>query len=295
MGQPAHGAGPLRSVKRPIAAKRQRSPVKLSPQLERRRALRQEKQRDLAIQVWRLVVLLSTTTVLGWSLLRFGWTLEGTDSIVISGDVGLDPAVIAKVGGFQFPQPLLEIRPKALEQELLMDLPVRTVRVERRLFPARLELELTARIPIAAALRHRGSTKTAGMIDASANWIDLTADLPQRKPTSSILVDGWSQNRRPFIAELLRQRDRIGGDLQRIVLEPEGRVVLQTGRLGAIQLGSDPGLLQQQINAIDQLNQSIPAHLVQGRQGSIDLSNPERPEILQPSKPTKEKKAALPN
>ena len=282
-------------MKRPIAAKRQRSPVKLSPQLERRRALRQEKQRDLAIQVWRLVVLLSTTTVLGWSLLRFGWTLEGTDSIVISGDVGLDPAVIAKVGGFQFPQPLLEIRPKALEQELLMDLPVRTVRVERRLFPARLELELTARIRIAAALRHRGSTKTAGMIDASANWIDLTADLPQRKPTSSILVDGWSQNRRPFIAELLRQRDRIGGDLQRIVLEPEGRVVLQTGRLGAIQLGSDPGLLQQQINAIDQLNQSIPAHLVQGRQGSIDLSNPERPEILQPSKPTKEKKAALPN
>ena len=251
-------------MKRPIAAKRQRSPVKLSPQLERRRALRQEKQRDLAIQVWRLVVLLSTTTVLGWSLLRFGWTLEGTDSIVISGDVGLDPAVIAKVGGFQFPQPLLEIRPKALEQELLTDLPVRTVRVERRLFPARLELELTARIPIAAALRHRGSTKTAGMIDASANWIDLTADLPQRKPTSSILVDGWSQNRRPFIAELLRQRDRIGGDLQRIVLEPEGRVVLQTGRLGAIQLGSDPGLLQQQINAIDQLNQSIPAHLVQG-------------------------------
>jgi len=282
-------------VKRPIAAKRQRSPVKLSPQLERRRALRQEKQRDLAIQVWRLVVLLSTTTVLGWSLLRFGWTLEGTDSIVISGDVGLDPAVIAKVGGFQFPQPLLEIRPKALEQELLTDLPVRTVRVERRLFPARLELEFTARIPIAAALQHRGSTKTAGMIDASANWIDLTADLPQRKPTSSILVDGWSQNRRPFIAELLRQRDRIGGDLQRIVLEPEGRVVLQTGRLGAIQLGSDPGLLQQQINAIDQLNQSIPAHLVQGRQGSIDLSNPERPEILQPSKPTKEKKAALPN
>ena len=282
-------------MKRPIAAKRQRSPVKLSPQLERRRALRQEKQRDLAIQVWRLVVLLSTTTVLGWSLLRFGWTLEGTDSIVISGDVGLDPAVIAKVGGFQFPQPLLEIRPKALEQELLTDLPVRTVRVERRLFPARLELELTARIPIAAALRHRGSTKTAGMIDASANWIDLTADLPQRKPTSSILVDGWSQNRRPFIAELLRQRDRIGGDLQRIVLEPEGRVVLQTGRLGAIQLGSDPGLLQQQINAIDQLNQSIPAHLVQGRQGSIDLSNPERPEILEPSKPTKEKKAALPN
>ena len=282
-------------MKRPIAAKRQRSPVKLSPQLERRRALRQEKQRDLAIQVWRLVMLLSTTTVLGWSLLRFGWTLEGTDSIVISGDVGLDPAVIAKVGGFQFPQPLLEIRPKALEQELLTDLPVRTVRVERRLFPARLELELTARIPIAAALRHRGSTKTAGMIDASANWIDLTADLPQRKPTSSILVDGWSQNRRPFIAELLRQRDRIGGDLQRIVLEPEGRVVLQTGRLGAIQLGSDPGLLQQQINAIDQLNQSIPAHLVQGRQGSIDLSNPERPEILQPSKPTKEKKAALPN
>ena len=277
------------------ADKKQRSPVKLSPQLERRRALRQEKRRDLAIQAWRLVVLLSTSTLLGWSLLRFGWSIEGTDGILIRGDIAMDPAVIAKVGGFQFPQPLLEISPHALEQRLLKELPVRTASVERRLFPARLELELSARIPIASAIQRRGTTSTRGWIDANANWIDLNADLPERQPESSIVVDGWSASKRAFIAELLRQPDAIGIDLKKIVLEADGRVLLLTKRLGTIQLGADPNLLQRQINAIEQLNQSMPTHLLRGRRGSIDLSNPERPEILQPEKQSKEGKAALPN
>lgn len=275
--------------------KKQRSPIKLSPQLERRRALRQEKRRDLAVQVWRLAVLLSTSTVLGWSMLRFGWSIEGTDGILISGDIAMDPAVIAKVGGFKFPQPLLEISPHTLEQQLLKELPVRTANVERRLFPARLELELSARIPIAYAVQRRGTTSTPGWIDANANWIDLNADIPDRQPETTIVVEGWSESKRSLIAELLRQRDVIGSDLYRLVLEADGRVVLQTSRLGTIQLGTDPTLLQQQIKAIKQLNQSIPEHLLRGRKGSIDLSNPDRPEMLQPDRPTKGGKAALPN
>ena len=275
--------------------KKRRSPIKLSPQLERRRALRQEKRRDLAVQVWRLVVLLSTSTVLGWSMLRFGWSIEGTDGILISGDIAMDPVVIAKVGGFQFPQPLFEISPNALQQQLLKELPVRTANVERRLFPARLELELSARIPIASAVQRRGTTSTPGWIDANANWIDLNADIPDRQPETKIVVDGWSESKRSLIAELLRQRDVIGSDLHRLVFEADGRVVLQTSRLGTIQLGADPTLLQQQIKAIKQLNQSIPEHLLRGRKGSIDLSNPDRPEMLQPDKPTKGGKAALPN
>ncbi|MGB1416392.1 MAG: cell division protein FtsQ/DivIB [Synechococcus sp.] len=280
---------------RPSVLKRQRKPVNLSPQLERRRALRRDKRRALSIQIWRCLVLLSTTTVLGWSLLRFGWNLEGSDAIVIRGDVGLDPALVAKIGGFQFPHPLLDISPHALEQRLLQDLPVQSVRIERRVFPARLELDLKARIPIAAAIQRRGAQTTQGLVDAQANWIDLHADIPQRQPTSSVLVDGWSETRRPFIAELLGQKDRLGSDLQRIVLEPDGQALLQTSRLGTIRLGADPALLQQQINAIQQLNQSIPSHLLRGRQGSIDLSNPEKPEILQPNKQPKSKKAGLPN
>ena len=139
MGEPVDGTRPLRSVKRSPALKRSAG-VKLSPPLERRRALRQEKRRELAIQIWRLLVMLLTGTILGWSLLRFGWNLEGTDRILISGDVGIDPAAVAKVGGFQFPKPLLEINPQTLEARLLKDLPIQTAVVERRLFPARLEL-----------------------------------------------------------------------------------------------------------------------------------------------------------
>ena len=295
MGEPVDGTRPLRSVKRSPALKRQRPAVKLSPQLERRRALRQEKRRELAIQIWRLVVMLLTGTVLGWSLLRFGWTLEGTDRILISGDVGIDPAAVAKVGGFQFPKPLLEINPQTLEARLLKDLPIQTAVVERRLFPARLELSLTARTPIARAVRRLGSNAEQGMIDAKANWIDLTAEIRQDKPETSILIDGWTTSRRSFIADLIEQRDAIGADLHTVLLKPEGQVVLKTRRLGEIQLGRDPSLLNQQIQAIAEMTQSMPEHLQQGSRGAIDLSNPERPEIVQPEQPSPAKKAAVPN
>ena len=133
------------------------------------------------------------------------------------------------------------------------------------------------------------------MIDAKANWIDLTAEIRQDKPETSILVDGWTSSRRSFIADLIEQRNAIGADLHTVLLKPEGQVVLKTRRLGEIQLGRDPSLLNQQIQAIAEMSQSMPNHLRQGSRGAIDLSNPERPEIVQPEQPSPAKKAAVPN
>ena len=70
-------------------AKRQRKPVTLTPQLERRRALRRQQRAQLLIQIWRVLVLLLLSTGLGWILLRHGWTLEGTNQVIVRGDTCL--------------------------------------------------------------------------------------------------------------------------------------------------------------------------------------------------------------
>ena len=104
-------------------------------------------------------------------------------------------------------------------------------------------------------------------------------------PSTSITIKGWTAERRTLIASLLQQLSRLEGKLQRITLHPDGAVSLRHRTLGRIDLGDDDQLLTQQMDAIVELNQSMPPHLLRGNGAVIDLSNPERPEIQLPVKP----------
>ena len=228
------------------------------------------------------------STGLGWILLRHGWTLEGSNAVVISGDTDLNTEQVVRAGELAFPKPLLEISPVALEQTLARELPVRDVHVARKLLPARLEIELTRLIPVAKALRQRGNTTEQGLVDADGQWIPINPDSPAPKPLTPILIRGWSLQKQAQLAALLRQRDRFNGTLRIIHLQPGGAISLETTRLGRIDLGLDAKRLNEQLDAIAQLNKTLPEHLLQkgkGARGSFDLSNPDRPELLLPVKP----------
>ena len=227
---------------------------------------------------------------LGWLLLRHGWTIEGINQVIVSGDSGLNREQVVKAGGLSFPEPLLEIRPVVLERTLARDLPVRDVRVSRRFLPARLEIDLIRLIPVARALRKRGSVTEQGLVDAQGQWIPLSTASPPPRPLTPILVKGWSIKQQPQVAELLRQHQRLSGTIRTITLGPGGAISLDTTSLGRIELGREWDRLDDQIDAIVQLNKTLPGHYLRqgkGGKGSLDLSNPDRPELLLPvqSKP----------
>ena len=275
-------------------AKRQRKPVTLTPQLERRRALRRQQRQQLLIQLWRVVVLLLLSTGLGWILLRHGWTLEGTNQVIVRGDTGISPDLVSKVGGLSFPQPLLEINLKTLEAQLRQELPVQSAQAERRLLPARLDVQLVGQIPVARATRRLAGGMETGMVDGEGHWIQTNTKAPSPAPSSTITVEGWSADKRPVLAELLEQRGRISDNLESIVLHPDGAISLRTRRLGRINLGRDSDRLVQQIDALVQLNRTMPPHLLEQGKGSIDLSNPDRPELERPAKKPKPSQKAAP-
>ena len=280
----------MRSLFPKRQGRRPRGTVQLSPQLERRRALRQEKRRELLAQLWRMIVLLLASAGLGWLLLRHSWTLSEREQVVVGGDTGINAELVARVGGITFPQPLLEISPSELETKLLNNLPVRAVSVQRRGFPARLEVDLVGQMPIAHATRRRGNTTEKGAVDEHGHWIQPRADAPNRVPTSAITIEGWTKDHRPVIAQLLKQRNALGATLKTIVLHPNGTISLQTANLGQIDLGDDINRLSEQIAAIGQLSRTMPAHLVsQGKgKGTLDLSNPDRPELEIPVQPAQQ-------
>ncbi len=251
----------------------------LSPQLSRRRELRQRQRKELSVQIWRVFVCLLLGSGLGWLLLRHGWTMDGVDRILISGNSGLSAEQVARTGELSFPQPLFEISPIALERQLLRDLPVQSASVERRLHPARIEVHLLRQTPVARATRQKAGTTERGMVDADGRWIPLRTSATMPKPLTSITVHGWRLSQRSAIVQLIQERNRFKGTLQSITVHPDGGISLKTSNTGRIELGQDRGRLDEQIDAIVQLSATLPAHLVNPNEGFLDLTNPDRPEV----------------
>ena len=259
----------------------------VSSQVARRRELRRQRRQTLLIQLWRFVALLLVSGGFSWILLRHGWTLRSPEALILTGGTALEANQVIEAAKLRFPQPLLEISPRALEQQLIKSLPVQSARVQRRMLPARLVISLKPEIPVAKAVRQGPFGRERGLLNAEGQWIPLSDALPE--PLTEIMVRGWNDQQRSQIAALLQQRDRFEGRLKAIVLHPDGNVSLITTALGQIDLGGEPALLNAQIETIVHLNKTLPKQLRQAHQSSLDLSNPDRPELQLPTPPAPKK------
>ena len=264
----------------------------LSAQMARRRDLRRQRRQTLGIRLWRLVAFMFLSGGLAWILLRHGWTLNGSDAVIVRGDAAFDSDQVIAAAQLRFPQPLLEIDPRTLEQKLFRALPVQSIQVERHMLPAQLIVTLSPQIPIARAERQSATGRERGLLNAEGQWIPLSDAAPQ--PETDILVRGWNEQHRVQIAELLRQRNRFEGMLKAVILEPDGDVSLITTRLGKIDLGGESMLLNTQIETILHLSKTLPEHLLKPGGSSLDLSNPERPELQLPTPPSSESPTVQP-
>lgn len=259
----------------------------VSSQVARRRELRRQRRQTLLIQLWRFVALLLVSGGFSWILLRHGWTLRSPEALILTGGTALEANQVIEAAKLRFPQPLLEVSPRALEQQLIKSLPVQSAHVQRRMLPARLVISLKPEIPVAKAVRQGPFGRERGLLNAEGQWIPLSDALPE--PLTEIVVRGWNDQQRSQIAALLQQRDRFEGRLKAIVLHPDGNVSLITTALGQIDLGGEPALLNAQIETIVHLNKTLPKQLRQAHQSSLDLSNPDRPELQLPTPPAPKK------
>ena len=276
----------MRPVSR-VSTKNKPSQRPVSAQVARRRDLRRQSRQALLLQLWRFVALLLLSGGFSWTLLRHGWTLRSPEAIILTGGAAVETNQVIEAAKLRFPSPLLEVSPKALEQKLVKVLPVRSAQVQRRMLPARLIISLKPEIPVAKAVRQGPAGRERGLLNAEGEWITLSDAVPE--PLTNIMVRGWNDQQRAQIAALLQQRDRFEGRLKAIVLHPDGNISLITTELGQIDLGGEPALLNAQIETIVHLNKTLPKHLRQAHQSSLDLSNPDRPELQLPALPTPKK------
>jgi cell division protein FtsQ len=256
-------------------------------QAQRRQQLRQQRRRERLRQSWRVLVFSSVALGLGYALLRYGWVINGPDQVEVSGSRQVQRDQVIQAAGLRFPLTLLSLQPSRLAQELSVALPVDQVQVQRLMAPPRLRVQLVDRRAVARAERRGPRGPELGYVDHLGNWMTMRQQagvgLDPSRGGLSLLIKGWQPRYRQTLAVLLSRRQQLGSALVTIRFEPGGSLWLDTTSLGAVRFGPLDQRLPQRIEVLEHLLQTLPTRLKGRRLQSIDLSDPDQPELALPA------------
>ncbi len=258
----------------------QRPSTSPSPGAQRRQELRQQRRADRWRHGWRFLVYSALAAGVGYGLMRQGWMLRNAAQVEVSGSALVNREQVIEAANIRFPQPLLGLQPSELSRNLSDSLPVELVSVSRLMMPPRLRIELKDRQVVARAERRQAGGLAQGFVDQRGAWISERQTHGLASPgDSSLRVLGWSERHRATIARLLEVREDFQGGLREIRFDPEGNLWVTTGNLGAVRLGLEDGQLDRRLLALLHLNQNLPKKLGSQRPGSVDLTDPDQPEL----------------
>ncbi|MFM2122332.1 MAG: hypothetical protein RLZZ589_769 [Cyanobacteriota bacterium] len=253
---------------------------------ERRKQLRQQRRRERLQQLWRILVLSGVAGGLSWALLRQGWVLRSPSQIEVVGSRQVSREQVIREGQLQLPLQLLQLKPQALAEKLSAGLPVEQVQVSRLMLPPRLRITLIDREAVARAERRGNRGLERGYVDRLGNW--MTSRQQQGGVGSAapqVQVLGWQDRLRPQLALVLAEQGRLGSALQQVRFEPNGSLWLRTAALGDVHLGPPDQRLPRRLEVLRHLSAHLPGQIRSLKVQSIDLSDPEQPELGLPGKP----------
>jgi cell division protein FtsQ len=262
-----------------------RSPARPVIAPERRRQLRQQRRQERLRQLWRISLFSVAAAGLGFGLLREGWVLRNPDQIEVLGSSQVTREQVIREAQLRLPQPLLGLKPQELTQRLSTSLPVEQVQVNRLMLPPRLRISLVEREAVAQAQRRGSRGIERGYVDRLGNWMTSrqqrgsgTARTPQ------VMVMGWQERLRTPLADVLAQQQQLGSTLQQVRFETNGSLWLRTAALGDVHLGPPDDRLARRLEVLRHLSTHLPKQIKNLKIQSIDLSDPEQPELGLPGK-----------
>jgi cell division protein FtsQ len=247
---------------------------------ERRRQLRQQRRQERLKNLWRILVLGGSAAGLGWLLLREGWVVAGPGQVEVVGSRQVSREQVIREGQLRFPLPLLGLSPQQLRSQLAAALPVERVQVSRLMLPPRLRIELTDREAVAQAQRRTGKGQELGYVDRLGHWMSSRQQRSGSATTApQVRVIGWQERLRQPLALVLAKRDQLGSRLEEVRFEPNGSLGLRTAALGTVHLGPPDERLPRRLEVLQHLSERLPQQLQRLKVQSIDLSDPEKPEL----------------
>jgi cell division protein FtsQ len=222
---------------------------------------------------------------LGFGLLREGWVLRNPDQIEVLGSSQVTREQVIREAQLRLPQPLLGLKPQELTQRLSTSLPVEQVQVNRLMLPPRLRISLVEREAVAQAQRRGSRGIERGYVDRLGNWMTSRQQRGSGTVrTPQVMVMGWQERLRTPLADVLAQQQQLGSTLQQVRFETNGSLWLRTAALGDVHLGPPDDRLARRLEVLRHLSTHLPKQIKNLKIQSIDLSDPEQPELGLPGK-----------
>ncbi len=234
------------------------------------------------VLLWRTILLSALSIALIEIFIQQGWRPIYPEGIIIKGAGNLKKKHLNDSTKQIINQSLMEIDPQSIKISLLEDLPIEDAFVRRKMFPPRVEIELQQTKIIASASRKLSTGKENGMLDEKGNWIPIAIAYKLKDLNTTVRVEGWTQIEKERIATILKSREYLGGNLERIIISPQGDLSLGTKNFKLIQLGSEKSILDKQLKTISKLNILLPKKFIENNEAIIDIRDPSKPEIQLP-------------
>ena len=231
------------------------------------------------LELWQLLFFSSTSFFLIFTFSNQAWKPISFEQTKITGLSGLEKDYIQKITSNFYPKNLLELNPKEIESFLKKELPIKDVSVSRKFFPPEIHLNIIEREPIAFASRVFLNNIEKGMIDIEGSWIPLQFVNQSKKNKIKLSIENWDPNKKNEIILIIKNRILLQSPLQKIKINPLQEIIIKTEHFNSVLLGSNTDRLLEQIQKLNQLQESLPNLLINTKVNIVDLKDPSKPEL----------------
>ena len=199
--------------------------------------------------------------------------------IRISGSEFLSQNDVVNNSSLEFPVRLISIKTNFLEKELKQNLSLKTVSVNKELFPFGLKVEVNTRTPIAYGERILNGEKILGFVDRDGVFIDRKNVDEKNLKKLTIQVFGWKERFKKILAEILVAQENYEFEVVKITFSPNGFLTIEEKDLKTIFLGFNPNLINYQLQIINILKNEYKKNNFSEKIDNIDLIDPNKPKI----------------
>lgn len=273
---------------------------------QRRQKLRRQRKLKWFQTSWRTLAVSGLAGGVVWVSTLPIW-LVGKDQVVIEGNKFIPEQTLRELLPLKTPQFVLKIDPRSIVQTLKTNAPIADAKVDRRLFPPGLIIQVKERLPVAIALPVGSSnsfpnslastTSTisqpfppgAELLDESGASFPLnnytSLDLSLRLPSLKIL--GKPEYYHLYWTKLYQAVSQSPVKIFEIDWRDPANLVLKT-ELGTVHCGPYRSDFSKQLSTLDRLRH-LSNRINASEIAYIDLKNPEMPsiELNRPKNPAK--------
>ena len=196
--------------------------------------------------------------------------INGSDSVTVND--------IIDNSSIQLPKKLIFIKTKLIEKELIQNISLRQISINRQLFPFGLVINIQTRTPVAFAEREENGIKITGFIDKDGFFIKKKYAPESENLTFPIKILGWKKDYKKLISLIIETYKKTD-DLESIKISSEGFITLEESFLQKIFLGFKTQGMEDKLNLIFDIKEQLKNQKIRKKIKSLDLTDLANPKI----------------